>query len=213
MYRIICLTLLIFSSSKLVIAGKRNLINKEDLSPSLAISNKKLADGRHEFVIGKDKKLGKKPLTFEFLKKSLEEKLGTTFGVVVEGSVDRIIVTYEGSTDEFLRAVSRTRIKTKFRTSLAVSQISGDTGVRAQRKGHPDPGPNEVLASITALEENYIKVVIIKNGGKGKLSELGSLPLKIAPTDGKFDVGDKIYFQPVEKNSGIWSIKSLRLVK
>ena len=184
---------------------------EKDGSPSLAKSHKNVSEGKHEFVIDTTKKLsGGKDLTYDYLKKSLEGKLGVTYGVSVSGDLSKIVVSYEGSEKAFLKAVSKTRIRTKFKTSLAQVALGGDAGIRAQKKALAKPKPTEVLATIAALKKDHMKVVVLEVGGKGMSGKLAKKPTKILPSDGKFKVGDPIYFVPVAKVNDKWNVKNLR---
>lgn len=197
-------------SSGLALAGRTNLLNK-DLSASIAKSHKSLGEGKHEFVIDSTKMLpGKKKVTYDFLKKSIEQKLGPLFSAKVEGDDSKIIVTYEGSESSFLKAITKTKIRSSFKTSLAQNQSGSDTGIRAQKGALKDPAGNEVLGKVVSLSKDHMTVVVLKIGGKGLTNKVKKKPTKIFPVDGKFKVGDAIYFVPVKMSQGKWETKGLR---
>lgn len=191
-------------------AGKYNLIEK-DGSGSLAKSHKSLGAGKHEFVLDETKKLsGGKDVTYDFLKKSLEEKLASVYGVKVTGDAKKIVVSYEGEEKAFLAAVASTKIRTKFKTALAQTDMGGDTGIRAQKKGAAAPAPDEVYGTVVKITKDYMQVAVLKVGGKGKTNEVGKKPVKILPIDGKFKKGDGIYFVPSKKMGDKWIAKKYR---
>lgn len=201
------------SMSTAAFAGKYNLIEK-DGSPSLAKSHKSLGAGKHEFVIDGSKKLSRdKPITYDFLKKSIEGKLGASHGAKVEGDASKIVVTYEGDEKGFLKAIAKTKIRTKFKTSLASNQMGGDSGIRAQKKGATPPKPNEVYGKVVMVKEDHVKIQVLKLGGKGMTTKVGKKMIKVAPTEGMFEKGKGVYFVPVKMTGGMWQIKGLRSEK
>ena len=136
-------------------------------------------------------------MRFEYIKNSLELR-GVDFGVVVTGNKMKVKVKFEGSEADFLKKVSRIKIRAKNSTDIAQQGIRGDAALRALPPGLKDPKPEEVLGSVVALEKGHFKVTISKVGGKAFQNRLENAAL-VLPKDGYLAIGDAVYFTPIKR--------------
>ena len=198
--------LLVFSSTVFAGVGK-TLITKK-LKPDIAKSYKKDGDKKYTFEIDPSKKVksgGKEvALSFEMIESSLMKRLGKKFGAKVSGDAKKVTITFtKGSDDDFLKTVSKARIRPS--KSINIASSVSDGGVRA-RTATRDPKSGEVKGSVMkVLSKDHIMVKILMKGSENATSKSNEI-FKAVPLNQQITVeyknfkglnGQLLYFFPI----------------
>ncbi|MEZ4743597.1 MAG: hypothetical protein R3B45_14325 [Bdellovibrionota bacterium] len=185
---------------------EKYLIKMPGPKPALAKSFKDLGENKYEFSIDTSKTIkgGKKP-TFEIVKKSLLKKKLITD---VSGSLDKLVVTYEGDLDSFLKKISKTRIKDSGSdVNLAGESSVSDGGIRA-RTAAREPAVGEVKGTIVGKAGKNFRIMVQKKGQTGVPEDFPLMrPVLVAAGSYKGKPGQVVFFKPTSKKGSVWSGK------
>jgi len=202
------ITVTLFFFAGLAFAESKTLIEMKGDKPEagLAKSWKKVGEGSYEFVLDTSAKIKDKPLTPDIVKKSLEDKLGSSHSVkvAVKGK-DTVVVSYSGSEPEFLSSVSKTRIRGGENVELALDSSVSEGGIRAKTADR-EPASGEVKGTVLKSSAKAIDILVSKvskDGVAAKIKEKSKI--KIAPPTGlTFKKNDPIFFVPEKEENGMW---------
>ena len=203
------------------LAGVGKTLITKKLKPDIAKSYNKDAEKKYSFVIDPSKKVksgGKEvAVTFEMIQSSLNKRLGKKFGAQIKGDAKKVIITFtKGSDDDFLKTVSKARIRPDKAINIASSVSDG--GVRA-RTATRDPKSGEIKGSVVkVVSKQQIKVKVLMKGSENVTSKSNaifkSVPLEkdilVAYKNFKGLNGQLLYFYPVaqkkdpKSNEMIW---------
>ena len=148
------------SLSATALAGGKTLIEykNEVIKPDLAKSVKRISDGKYEFTL-------KTGITPAMVQKSLGKKLKRFKSTITAKGVNKVIITYAGKEDKFLKKLSKSRIKKGGGAQLAVESSVSDGGIRAKTAAR-DPKPLEVKGQVISVQGDSIKMIVTKAGAK-----------------------------------------------
>lgn len=181
-------------------AAEKYLIKMPGPKPAIAKSFKDLGHNKYEFTIDPKKKIkGVSKLSFKTLEKSLTKK---KIIKSVTGDVNKIVVTYTGNTEKFLKKVSRTRIKDSL--NLALESSVSDGTIRA-RTASRRPKDGEVKAKVIAIHDTYIEVMAQLKAEKGVPDSFPLMrPIKVKSPAKKIKLGETIFFSPTKLEKDVW---------
>ena len=218
---------LIFLMSMVYTAGfagvGKTLITKK-LKPDIAKSYNKDGDKKYSFTIDPSKKVksGCKevPVDFEMIQSSLMKRLGKKFRAKVTGDAKKVVITFtKGSDEDFLKTVSKARIRPS--KSINIASSGSDGGVRA-RTASRDPKSGEVKSKVMkVLSREYIMVQIEKKGSENATSKSNEIfkavplkqQIKVYYKDFKGLNGQALYFFPVAQKKDPKSSKFIWIGK
>ena len=190
------------------LADSKTLIDTEGGSPApaLAKSWKKVKEGEYLFTLDTSKEIGAGTnVSPDAVKKSLESKLGASYGVKVAAKGgDAVSVTYTGDEKSFLDQVAKTKIRAGGDVALALESSVSEGGIRAKKADRP-ADKDEVKATAIKVSSGKIlakvsdsKVTQVKNGDmvtiKGDLKDLKK--------------NDFFFFRPEKKDGNEWVPKA-----
>lgn len=149
----------LFGLSLLAYAGPKVLIKYSGgkVTPVMATAAKSAGAGKYEFTLGKG-------VTPDMVKSSLEKKLKSFNAKVSPKGANAVLVSYTGAEADFLKKVSKVRIKSGG-ASLAVESSVSDGGIRAKTSAR-GPKPDEVKGQVLAVSGDSIKMVVTAAGPK-----------------------------------------------
>lgn len=179
--------------------------------PGLATAWKK-GKGSYDFTLNAKADIGQgeKGLA-AVVKQSLESKLGESHGVKVTAKgKSTVTVKYTGDENEFLTAVSTTRIRPGDNTEIAAASTVSQGGVRA-KTAERDPIDGEVKGNVVSVKGDSVFVRVTNTSAK--TAALGikagdKVEIKSAGYAGKKD--DKIFFMPSSKEGNAWAVTGVK---
>ena len=197
----------VFASSYLVVAGKPG-----KYKPDLAKQFKANGSGKMEFTLDTSKTLEKTDVkvSFDIVKASLERGLGKTFGVTVSGDEKSTLVQYTGSSEEFLKALAKTKIKASAAEVVVMDGSASDTGVRAKDKADREPSVDEVRGTVIKVDSEYMTVNVDAKGTSELANKVNNGKVKVAPVQEGYTPKKRIYFIPKSIENGIVKISSAK---
>jgi len=192
--------LFVFSTSEAFARRKKTLIKMKGGKPQaeLATAWTKLAEGKYEFKLDTSASISKKKkLTAEFVKNSLEAKLGSVLSVKVDiKGPDTVHVNYKGDEKKFLKMIGRTRIRAKKSVALALESSVSEGGIRAKIPTR-GPEPAEVKVKLLSMNGSSLEVLVIEKGKNvdGKVRPGKKLSVTV-DSAGKLSKGQVFFFKP-----------------
>jgi len=193
------------------------LISIEDGRPTaqLAKSWRKVSDQEYEFVLDTSQEVARgRPVTAEFVKSSLEARLGQTHGVSVkEKSESVVVVSFRGDEMDFLRQISQTRIRARRNVELALESSVSSGGLRANKIAR-GPENGEVKATFVSIDNGIMTVFVVQLGQEGvppAIRPSRQVRIRVPNPDalGKLNRDDDLFFQPVRFKDNVWQVKSV----
>ena len=177
-------------------------------SPGLAKSWKKSGEGKYEFQLDTTAKIGRDAtVTPDFVKASLEPKLGKTHGVkVTPKGASAVDVSYTGDEKAFLEGVSKTRIRAAKSVEIAVGSTVSSGGLRANPTDRA-PKDDEVKLTVVDVKDGVITGTAVAVGKKVQgVKELDTMKFKAGTLTAK--ANDIIFLVPEKHDGGMWMIKA-----
>ncbi len=200
----------LFVFANWALAESKTLIEMKDGKPAagLAKSWKKVGDGKYEFVLDTNAKIKDTPLTPDIVKKSLEEKMGSSNAVTVTPKgKDTVVVAFSGDENAFLEGVGKARIRAGENVQLALESSVSEGGIRANTADR-DPLSGEVKGTVLKVSPKGVDIRVIKASKDGTAAQIkeGSKISISTPTDVKVKKNDTLYFMPEKTENGVWKV-------
>lgn len=190
--------------AEISLADSKTLIDMDSGSPApaLAKSWSKVKDGEYTFELDTSKEIAQGVnVSPAAVKKSLESKLGESYGVkVTPKGANAVSVTYTGDEKQFLDQVGKTKIRGGQDVALALESSVSDGGIRA-KKTDRGPNPNEVKAIAIKIDGGQILGKV--NDSKSAKIKSGEL-VKVRGDVKNLKKNDKFFFMPEKKEGDVW---------
>ncbi|NRA65156.1 MAG: hypothetical protein HRU19_11780 [Pseudobacteriovorax sp.] len=180
-----------------LVGGPAYLFNYKanNIEPVLATKVTKVDNTTYKVEIDTSKKVEGKNLTAEFVKNTLEGKLGKR--LKLKANIDNpttLTITFKGSEKLFLNRVAKTKISSRKVVALAMESTVSDSSIRA-KKGSGGLGDDQVKMKITKISDTEITGLILGVGKthKGKIKK-GRKTTIYSKSPSGFKKGDKTSF-------------------
>lgn len=203
------LLLTLFTHLTLYAKSEEYLITMPGPNPALAKTIKKTA-GSVTLSLDPQKKIKKGnkefAVTFEMVKTEVEKRL-KKFKAQVTGNDSALVIAYTGDENDFLTKLSKTKIRPPAAdSSVAVASSVSDGGVRA-RTAVREPKDDEIKGTVVRLGPPV--AVMVTTVGKNWNGKISKSLIQLQPHKFKFEKGQILYFQPVNKDAkSQWSAKN-----
>ena len=194
----------LFSSAAL--GGPKTLIDYKGgkASAGIASSWKSLGAGKYEFTLGSHK-VGGQAVTPAMVKSSVEKKLKKKGVSVTPQGANKVVVSYTGDEANFLKDISRARIRGGG-NALAVESTVAGGGIRAKTAVR-EPSGNEVKGKIMAVNGDKVKILVLNTGKSGLAAKAKKGQLIEVSGKGSFAAqkGSEVFFKPKSANPWVAS--------
>lgn len=210
-YFVLSLVVFNFFCQSIFASEGKYLITMPGPKPDIAKTFKSEGKGKYSFSIDPTKKVKKGSqelsVTLDMIKVVVEKRL-KKFNAKVSGTIDKVLITYTGEEQEFLKAISKAKIKPESDAGVAVASSVSDGGVRA-RTSVREPDAKEIRGLILAPgTPSTIMVQAVGKQWEGKISK-SAVKINLGAFEGKSQ--QVVYIIPKTKDAqGVWTTEAVK---